>query len=599
MSRVVEQSPKPGKVQRALVACQDALGYLSQPAASATLDFIYVDRLLSTIVEPPSDAKQKNGRRGVAIVRQWMIEDGPGVALLEILGQLLWRVVDMSSDQVKSLRQALQANPRYLGLIYDSRSTEIVLQRIEKVRQHKMKACLDFRNSLVGSCAYYTPDGSPTPDEAPPPWSPPRSSAQFVGPQEYFPVCQDEKAALAEPVAWDPSLSYNGLIKLRPATINYRGLWTNELERDLLDFYINIFAPGQTFLEAENTYLDLLSIATRSESTRHAVFSLSASYLKDYSLAGTTRYEYINHRYIALAAQVLQHDLSNRDSPESSLATGMLLVHHGVVNEQEAEMCWSWHISMIDAFQKAGCFDPASQPAVYMTYQLILALTTQTTGQILAGQPTNCEWLLQCDFRESQRICGILGISRRMLSLISRITDLAVETTSTSEEKLARVEAIEDEILMLDDWSQTATGEALDILLRIAKAYQFAARIYLLCRVLGATPLHSRVASLQAKLYELVLSLPVEGPYYTAIYPLWCCVIATVASTQAEHVETLYERLHNIRKRNKGNIGPVLTCISNLCAWIQQHPFTSTRQPGWWEEMLEAQPARLKMLSLG
>lgn len=55
-------------------------------------------------------------------------------------------------------------------------------------------------------------------------------------PQEYFPVGQDEKAIVFEPVAWDPSLSYNGLIKLRPATINYKGLWTNELERDLLDF---------------------------------------------------------------------------------------------------------------------------------------------------------------------------------------------------------------------------------------------------------------------------------------------------------------------------------------------------------------------------
>ncbi|KAL1983981.1 hypothetical protein VTN96DRAFT_9666 [Rasamsonia emersonii] len=547
MSRI-EQSPKPGKVQRALIACQDALGYLLQPAASASLDFIYVDRLLSSIVEPPSDAKQKNGRRGVSILRQWMIEEGPGVALLEILGQLLWRVVDMSSDQVKGLRQALQANPRYLSMIYDPRSTELVLERIERVRQNKIKACLDFRNSVLG----YSPDDTPTPDEAPPPWSPPRVSSQIVVPQEYFPVVQDEKAIVFEPVSWDPSLSYNGLIKLHPATINYKGLWTNELERDLLDFYINIFVPGQTFVEAENTYLDLLNVAMRSESTRHAIFSLSASYLKDYSLSGNIQYDYINHRYIALAAQALQRDLSNRDSPESSLATGMLLVHHGVVNEQEAEMCWSWHVSMIDAFQKAGCFDPSSEPALYMTYQLILALTTQTTAQIHAGPPmASCDWLLQCDFRESQRICGILGTSRRMLCLISRITDLAMEP-STSEEKLARAEAIEDEILMLDDWSQTATGEALDVLLRIAKAYHLSARIYLLCRVLGATPLQARVVSLQAKLYELVISLPVDGPYFTAIYPLWCCVMAAVSSTQAEHVEMLFERLRNISQRNKG-----------------------------------------------
>jgi hypothetical protein len=319
-----------------------------------------------------------------------------------------------------------------------------------------------------------------------------------------------------------------------------------------------------------------------SESTRYAIFSLSASYLKDYSAAGSTQYEYINHRYIALAAQALQRDLMSGASPESCLATGMLLVHHGAVNEHEAEMCWSWHISMIDGFQKAGCFDPSSEPAVYMTYQLVLALTTQTTSQILVGQPTNCEWLLRCDARESQRICGILGTSRRMLCLISRITDLAVETTSTAEEKLTRAEGIEDEILALDEWAETATGPALDILQRIAKAYQLAARIYLLCRVLGlvpyqfsflifiesnvlyrATPLHTRVASLQAKLFELLVSLPTEGPFYTAIDPLWCCVIAATTSAKPEHAETLYQRLQSIRQRNKG-VSHHITCTQEI-----------------------------------
>lgn len=68
----------------------------------------------------------------------------------------------------------------------------------------------------------------------------------------------------------------------------------------------------------------------------------------------------------------------------------------------------------------------------------------------------------------------------------------------------------------------------------------------------SATPLQARVVSLQAKLYELVISLPVDGPYFTAIYPLWCCVMAAVSSTQAEHVEMLFERLRNISQRNKG-----------------------------------------------
>lgn len=43
-----------------------------------------------------------------------------------------------------------------------------------------------------------------------------------------------------------------------------------------------------------------------------------------------------------------------------------------------------------------------------------------------------------------------------------------------------------------------------------------------------------------------------DGPYFTAIYPLWCCVMAVVTSMQAEHVEMLYEQLRNISQRNKG-----------------------------------------------
>ncbi|KAK1147216.1 hypothetical protein N8T08_001955 [Aspergillus melleus] len=590
MSRKADAA-RPDKVQRALGAAIDALGYLARPASgSQSLDFTYVDRLLSAVVEPPSQGKQKNGRRGIAVIRHWMVEDGPGVALLEILGQLLWRVVDMNSEQLECLRAELHNQPRYHALIYDPSSTQLVLQRLERVRLHKEKACLDLRASLVGF-SLETPqsDASSAASEIERPYSAGCGS-----------VISDTASTSSEPLSWDPLLSYNGLIKLRPATINYRGLWSNEMERDLLDFYINMFAPGQTLFAEENAYLALLPIALHSESTRNALFSVSASYMRDYALSDAMKYGYMNHNYMVLAAQALQRDLSEGNATiESCLAAGMLLVHHGVINESETDMCWSWHVQMLGGFQGAGSgFDPTSEPALFMTYQLTLALTAQTTSQIQSRHFGSSDWLLQCPPRESQRVCGLLGMSRRMLSMISRITTLAT-LPMPEEERITAAEALDDEIVMMNQWCYQTPGESLEVALQTAQAYQLAARLYLLCRVLGATPLHSQVISIQAKLFDIIMRLPIEGPLYTAAYPLWCCFIAALTSGYRDKTEKLYERLNNIRKRNKGNICPILSCLSSLFGWINNHPFDNVIQQGWWDAMLEAQPARMRLLSLG
>ena len=61
------------------------------------------------------------------------------------------------------------------------------------------------------------------------------------------------------------------------------------------------------------------------------------------------------------------------------------------------------------------------------------------------------------------------------------------------------------------------------------------------------------------------MRLPIEGPLYTAAYPLWCCFIAALTSGYRDKTEKLYERLNNIRKRNKGVclfIAPSFPCLN-------------------------------------
>lgn len=139
-----------GKTGKAYDAATDALEHLSQTPNFARIDFTYVDRMLARIVDPPTDAKQKNGRRGISMIKQWMLEEGPGVILLEVLGQLCWRLVDLKGEEIDAFRRALPWLPGYSALVKDPRSAATVVERIHHVRESKSKACAGFIRDLEG-----------------------------------------------------------------------------------------------------------------------------------------------------------------------------------------------------------------------------------------------------------------------------------------------------------------------------------------------------------------------------------------------------------------------------------------------------------------
>lgn len=139
-----------GKIGKAYDAAKDALEHLSLTPNFARIDFTYVDRMLARIVDPPTDAKQKNGRRGILMIKQWMLEEGPGVILLEVLGQLCWRLVDLKGEETDLFRQLLPWLPGYSAFVKDPRSAAIVVERIHRVRESKSKACTGFIRDLEG-----------------------------------------------------------------------------------------------------------------------------------------------------------------------------------------------------------------------------------------------------------------------------------------------------------------------------------------------------------------------------------------------------------------------------------------------------------------
>ena len=136
------------KTRKALNAVVDALQHLSSVSDLAHLEFNHIDQLLARIVDLPTDSKQKNSRRNLQLIRQWMLEDGSSIVLLEVLGQVYWRLGDLNEEQFRALRQTLHKDQTYIEMLRGHQAADIVLQRIKSVQEGKYRACQDFMEAL-------------------------------------------------------------------------------------------------------------------------------------------------------------------------------------------------------------------------------------------------------------------------------------------------------------------------------------------------------------------------------------------------------------------------------------------------------------------
>ena len=95
-------------------------------------------------VGDPSQVKSVVHVRNLLVIRQWMITEGPGVVLLEVLGQLYWRLGELNSKQFEKFKATLQQQQPYLSLIQDTAAVTLILQRLQHIQRMKAEACQDF-----------------------------------------------------------------------------------------------------------------------------------------------------------------------------------------------------------------------------------------------------------------------------------------------------------------------------------------------------------------------------------------------------------------------------------------------------------------------
>ena len=136
------------RLAKALEAANDALQHLSMSPDLGSVDCTHIDRLLARVVDLPTEGNQRNSRRNLLVMRQWMITEGPGVVLLEILGQLYWRLGELNGKQFEKFKATLQEQKSYLSLIQDTAAVTLVMQRIRNIQRSKADACQDFMCEL-------------------------------------------------------------------------------------------------------------------------------------------------------------------------------------------------------------------------------------------------------------------------------------------------------------------------------------------------------------------------------------------------------------------------------------------------------------------
>lgn len=267
------------------------------------------------------------------------------------------------------------------------------------------------------------------------------------------------------------------LIKYVPS----RTMWGGDMEQTLTDFYMNGICPGRTVATQSNAYVSLFQTAKTCLSTKFALLSLAASYISEYFPAQKETYHQAELYYSTQALKALATQISSGESYVSAIATSMLLMHHGAINQEESPLCWSCHANVFDALPP-DFTDNHSDPALFLHTQLVLARTAQTSCRL---QNIRFHSLDTKNWppAEAQKICGTLGFSPKLLVLISSITSSAIDTSSSN--KLTSAHLFETQLQNLKQWTAESQGPEQEVLLATAEAFRLAALIYLHCRLYG------------------------------------------------------------------------------------------------------------------
>ncbi|KAI8940754.1 hypothetical protein NX059_002019 [Plenodomus lindquistii] len=431
----------------------------------SSLDCTHIDRLLGRVMDLPTEGNQRNSRRNLLVIRRWMVAEGPGVVLLEILGQLYWRLGELNSKQFERFKNILQQQQSYVSMLQNADATMLVVQRIKHIQRSKADACQDFLCELSESKDAKVDSHT--------------FDAEFLRANSGSPfACSSARSAER---GSSQELGPTGLIKSWPL-----GSFGKEnIEQSLIEFYMTGICPGRTIATQSNVYVTLLQTADACLSTRYAILSLSAAYIRDYLPGDNDAYHEAELCYSTQALNTLAAQIRNGENYQGALATSMLLMHHGAINQEDSRLCWSCHANIVDAIP-AGLVDQHSDAALVIRTQIILARSAQISLGLRATSYHSFErvsWLAGTSSTEAQKICGALGLCPQLVFLISSIN--AIASRSSPPGNVPEARKIESLVKDLEQWTSEPQSQQEGVLLATAECFRLATMIYLQCRLYG------------------------------------------------------------------------------------------------------------------
>lgn len=262
-------------------------------------------------------------------------------------------------------------------------------------------------------------------------------------------------------------------------------MWGGDIDQILTDFYINGICPGRTVATQSNAYVSLLQTAKTCLSTRYALLSLAASYICEYLPGRKEAYHQAELYYSTQALKTLALQISNGINFDGALATSMLLMHHGAINQEGSSVCWSCHANVFDILP-SDLINHNSDPALFIRSQLVLARTAQTSYDLQLSQSHTFEsmdWYEDAAPSEAQKICSTLGLSPQLISLISSVNFLA--TKPRTSDTLMHAQQQETQLQNLKQWTSELQGPGQEVIIATAECFRLATLLYLRCRLYG------------------------------------------------------------------------------------------------------------------
>ncbi|PLB43364.1 MFS general substrate transporter [Aspergillus steynii IBT 23096] len=329
----------------------------------------------------------------------------------------------------------------------------------------------------------------------------------------------------------------------------------SEVESYLLDYFIHGIGPNCALSQVDNPYISLITpLCFVHPTLRNALLAAAGNQLR---LLGDTRFIKETLIYTSRALKSLNQAISQNRIDDGVIATVLMLCFHDI--SDECDPSWITHLHAgLELLNHTGshCESPSLLKFVTM-YFVAHDIMSRTAAQSKTQVKRRYSWTENDDLDE---IDMVMGCSRRLMSLINDISDMATELSIDTQKEFQPKE--EDQDLntrtnairsALSDLKQTLPTHSADRddLSKIAEIKRLTALLYLTERLKKneQQPTLSK-RYLVNTIIRQISSLPDSA---TLLWPLF--VLGNSGLENEDHRRFVLDRLGRMqRTRNLGSV---------------------------------------------